>query len=110
MYINASNFAIRCVLTQPGEHNMDFHMSYASRQLNSAEKNYAITGREGLEMIFAVKNYRHYLLANKFVFFTNYQALLYLVKKPYNMGWIVQWFLMLLELNLMVVVKKGITH
>ena len=110
MHIDASNFAIGCVLAQPHEHNMDFPVSYASRQLNSAEKNYTTTEREGLGMIYAVKKYRHYLLANKFVFFTNHQALLYLVKKPCNTGRIVRWFLILLEFDFTVVVKKGITH
>ena len=89
---------------------MDFLVSYASRQLNSAEKNYTTTEREGLGMIYAVKKYRHYLLANKFVFFTDHQALLYLVNKPCNTGRIVRWFLILLEFDFTVVVKKGITH
>ena len=110
VHIDASNFAIGCVLAQPGEHNMDFQVSYANRQLNSAEKNYTTTEREGLGMIYAVKKYRHYLLANKFVFFTDHQALLYLVNKPCNTGRIVRWFLILLEFDFTVVVKKGITH
>ncbi|MCO5560567.1 hypothetical protein L7F22_014182 [Adiantum nelumboides] len=110
VHIDASNFAIGCVLAQPGEHNMDFPVSYASRQLNSAEKNYTTTEREGLGMVYAVKKYRHYLLANKFVFFTDHQALLYLVNKPRNTGRIVRWFPILLEFDFTVVVKKGITH
>ena len=64
VHIDASNFAIGCILAQPGEHNMDFPISYASRQLNSAKKNYTTTEREGLTMVYAVKNFRHYLLAN----------------------------------------------
>ena len=89
---------------------MDFPISYASRQLNSAEQNYTTIEREGLGMIYAVKKFRHYLLANKFVFFTNHQALLYLVNKPCNMGRIVWWFIILLEFDFTVVVKKGTTH
>ena len=61
-------------------------------------------------MIFAIKKYRHYLLANKFIFFTNHQALLYLVNKPCNTGKIVRWFLILLKFNFTVVVKQGKTH
>ena len=53
VHIDASAFAIGCILTQPGEKNMDFPISYASRQLNSAEKNYTTTEREGLSMIYA---------------------------------------------------------
>ena len=55
VHINASNFAIGCVLAQPGEHNMDLPVLYASRQLNSAEKNYTTIELEGLGMIYAVK-------------------------------------------------------
>ncbi|MCO5560573.1 hypothetical protein L7F22_014188 [Adiantum nelumboides] len=58
VHIYASNFAIGCVLAQLGEHNMDFLVSYASRQLNSAERYYTTTEREGLGMVYAVKKYR----------------------------------------------------
>ena len=111
VHIDASNFAIGAILAQPREKNMDFPISYASRQLNSAEQNYTTTKREGLGMIYVVKKFRHYLLAaNQFVFFTDHQALLYLVNKPCNMGQIVRWFIILLEFDFIVVVKKGTTH
>ena len=62
-------------------------------------------------MIYAFKKYRHYLLSYKFVIFTDHhQALLYLVNKPCNTGRIVGWFLIWLEFDFTVVVKKGITH
>ena len=44
------------------------------------------------------------------MFFIDHQALLYLVNKPCNTGRIVKWFLILLEFDFTVVVKKGITH
>ena len=57
VHIDASNFAIGCILAQPGDYNMDFPISYASRQLNAAEKNYTTTEREGLTMVYAVKKF-----------------------------------------------------
>ena len=110
VHIDASNFAIGCILAQPSKHNMDFPISYASRQLNSAEKNYTTTEREGLTMVYAVKKFCHYLLANQFVFFVDHQALLYLVNKPCSMGRLVRWFVILLEFDFTVVIKKGSTH
>ena len=108
--MDASKFAIGCILAQLGENKIDFPVSYASRQLNEVEKNYTTTEREGLGIVYVVKKFRHYLLANKFVFFTDHQALLYLMNKPCNTGRIVRWFLILLEFDFMIVVKKGITH
>ena len=61
-------------------------------------------------MIYAIKKFRNYLLANKFVLFIDHQALLYLVNKPCNTGCIVKWFHILLEFDFIVVIKKGITH
>ena len=78
---------------------MGFPISNGSRQLNSAEKNYTTTKREGLGMIYAVKKFCHYLFANKLVFFTDHQALLYLVNKTCNIGRIVRWFIILLEFD-----------
>ena len=75
VHIDASNFAIGCVLAQPGEHKLDYPISFASRQLNDAEINYTTTEREGLAMVYAVKKFRHYLLANQFIFFVDHQAL-----------------------------------
>ena len=109
VHIDASNFAIGCILAQPSEHNMDFPISYASRQLNMAEKNHTTTEREGLTMVYVVKKFHHYLLANKFVFFVDHQALFYLVNKQHP-GRIVRWFVILLEFDFTVAVKKGLAH
>ena len=78
--------------------------------MNDVKKNYTMTKMEGLGMIYEIKKFRHYLLATKFVFFTNHKALLHLVNKPCNTRQIARWFLILLEFDFMVAVKKGITH
>ena len=61
-------------------------------------------------MVYAVKKFWHYFLANKFNFFVDHQALLYLANKPCSTRRIVRWFLILLEFDFTVVVKKGSTH
>ena len=58
-------------------------------------------------MIYAVKKFWHYLLANPFVFYVDHQALLYLVNKPCNTGRIVRWFIILLEFDFTVCVRLG---
>lgn len=64
---------------------MDHPNSYTSGKLNKVEKNYLKTKHEGLGMIFSLQKFRHYLLANPFIFYTDHQALKYLVNKhPYH--------------------------
>jgi hypothetical protein len=55
---------------------------YASKLLNSTERNYSITEREALDMVYALHKFKHYLLGNRFVFYVNHMALVYLVSKP----------------------------
>ena len=58
---------------------LDHPIYFVSVQLNGTEQNYAtMEEHEGLTMVYVVKKFRHYLLANKFIFFTNYQPILYL--------------------------------
>lgn len=55
---------------------------------------------KGLGMVFALQKYRHYLLANPFIFYTNHQAMKYLVNKPLHHGQIVGGFFYFKNLNL----------
>ena len=66
--------------------------------------------KEGLALVCARKKFWHYLLANNFVFFVNHQALLYLVNKPCSTRKLVWWFVILLEFDFTMDVKKGSTH
>ena len=75
MHIDASGLAIGVILTQPREYGMDYPMIYNNKKLNKAERNYSTTEREALGMVFTLQKYRHYLLANLFIFYTNHQAL-----------------------------------
>jgi hypothetical protein len=49
--------------------------------LNNAKKNYTSTEGEELAMVYALNKFRHNLLGNKFVFYVDHMALLYLIKK-----------------------------
>ena len=89
---------------------MDFPVSYASKQLNSAKNNYTTTEREGLAMVYAVKTFRHYFLANHFIFFVDHHALLYLVNKPCSASRIVRWFVILLEFDFIISIKPIWSH
>jgi hypothetical protein len=83
---------------------------HASRLLNIIEHNYSTTKREALIMIFSLHKFRHYLLGNKFVFYVNHMALVYLVNKSHVLRKIARWLLLFLEYDFTVMYKPSRTH
>jgi hypothetical protein len=61
-------------------------------------------------MVFALHKFRHYLLGNKFVFYVDHMALVYLVNKPQVSRIITRWLLLFLEYDFTVVYKLSRTH
>lgn len=80
---DASNEALGAVLSQ-GKIGSDRPISYASRILKCSEKNYSTTEKELLAIVWAVKNFRPYLLSRKFTIYTDHKPLkgIFNVKDP----------------------------
>jgi hypothetical protein len=93
LHIDASCIALGVILAQPGEGNWDHPIYFASRNVYQTEGNYTTIEREGLAMVHALQNFRHYLLGGHFKFFTNHSALKYLVNKTMLEGTICRWLL-----------------
>jgi hypothetical protein len=110
VYVDASNFSIGSVLSQKDIKGHDRPIYFASRQLRAAEKNYLVTEREGLGMVYSVQKYRHYLLGYKFRFHVDHDSLKYMVNKPQLSGRIARWVLLLQEFNFLVNVQPGKRH
>jgi hypothetical protein len=58
-------------------------------------------------MVYALKNFKHYLLGKHFKMFTNHSALKYLVNKPVLGERICRWILLFQEFDFEVIVKLG---
>ena len=56
-------------------------MTYASRTLAPAERNYSQLKKEGLAIIFGVKRFHSYLFGHKFVILSDHKTLQYLFKE-----------------------------
>lgn len=80
---DASDFAISGILSQ-GNIPDDLPVSYASRTLNPAERNYSTIEKELLAIVWAVRYYRPYLYGRTFTIYTDHKPLTYLfnVKDP----------------------------
>ncbi len=61
-------------------------------------------------MVYALHNYHHYLLGNKFIFYVDHMAFFYLVKKPQVFGPIGQWLLLFFLKCFLVVYKPKKSH
>jgi hypothetical protein len=57
-----------------------------------------------------MKTFRHYFLANHFIFFVDHQALVYMVNKPFILSDITWWLLLLLEFDFEVIYKLKKEH
>ncbi len=79
---------------------------YASRLMNRVEQNYSTTHKKALAMVFSVHN----LLGNKFVYYVDHMALVYLVNKPQVSARIIRWSLLFLEYDFIVVYKPSKIH
>jgi hypothetical protein len=70
------------MLSQNVTRNNDQPIVYASKLLNKVKQNYSTTKWEASTMAFALHKFKHYLLVNKFFFYVDHMALVYLVNKP----------------------------
>jgi hypothetical protein len=86
VHVDALSITLGIVLSQPGEGDIDHPITFTSRKLSIEEKNYTTTKREGLTMVYALQNFKHYLLGSQFKMYTNHYALKYLVNKPVLVG------------------------
>jgi hypothetical protein len=61
-------------------------------------------------MVFALQKFNHYLLGNKFVFYVDHMALVYLVNKPQVSRRIAKWLLLFLKYDFTILYKLSRTH
>ena len=74
VHIDASGIALGAVLEQPRE-KMDHPIYYASKKLSTVERNYTMTKREALAMVYSLQMFTHYSLGASFKFFTDHSML-----------------------------------
>lgn len=74
--VDASDVAIGAVVQQRFENGWQ-PLSFKSRKLTSAEKNYSVYDRELLAIYDAIKHDRHFLEGRSFIVFTDHKPLIY---------------------------------
>ncbi|GBM37117.1 Retrovirus-related Pol polyprotein from transposon 17.6 [Araneus ventricosus] len=75
-------------------------IEYASRLLNSAERNYSTTEREALAVVWALNKFRGYIECSKITAAYDHQPLKWLMKLKSPSGRLARWSLQLQSFNL----------
>ena len=98
---DASAAGLGAVLEQDGH-----VIAYASRGLNKSEQQYSVIQKECLAIVYALKQFRHYLLGRSFKITTDHAPLQWLSARKME-GLLCRWALAIQEYDFQIEYKKG---
>ena len=108
LYTDASNIAVGAILLQRDSNGIERPVSFFSKKLSSAQRNYSTFERECLAVICALEHFRVYLLGRKFTLRTDHRALAWLFsKEPKASARISGWLATLMEYPIVIEYVKG---
>ncbi|XP_074305170.1 uncharacterized protein LOC141640182 [Silene latifolia] len=103
---DASDFAIGAVLGQKDD-KASYVIQYASSLLNDAQRNYTVTEKEFLAVVYAIEKFRAYLLGAKVIIYTDHKSIRQLVDKKDTKARLMRWVLLLSEFDIEIKDKQG---
>ena len=103
---DASAIGIGAVLSQV-QNGVEQPIAYACRGLSKSERNYSVTKRELLAVVFYCKYFRHYLITRKFKLCTDHTAQKWLQTFKDAIGMWAKWQNTLAEFNKEIVHRAG---
>jgi hypothetical protein len=75
--------------------------------LSAAEKNYSVSERECLGIVFGISRFERYLYGRKFILETDHQPLAYLAQAKLSNGRLMRWSLFLQQYQMQIRYVKG---
>ena len=103
---DACDTGLGAVLLQ--DHNGTlFPVAYGSRKLSKAERNYSVTEKECLGIVFGITKFEKYLYGRKFTLQTDHQPLAYLAQARAHNGRLMRWSLFLQQYQMVTQYIKG---
>ena len=106
---DASAYGIGAVLSQE-QNGQEKVIAYASRTLTRAQRNYCVTRRELLAVVFFVRYFRPYLYGRHFTIRTDHGSLRWLINFRNPEGQVARWLQILGEYDYEIVHRAGKSH
>jgi hypothetical protein len=103
---DASDYAVGVVLGQRVNKKLNV-IHYASKTLDSAQRNYATTEKEFLVVVLACDKFRSYIVDSKVIVHTDHAAIKYLMEKKDAKPRLIRWVLLVQEFDLYITDRKG---
>jgi hypothetical protein len=108
--MDASNVGISAVLFQRDDHNTPIIVRFAARALTKTERNYSATKKELLALVYALTNFRNYILGYKFKAWTDHRALTFMLSQKKTNQLIEQWYETLSEYDFEIQHIQGVSN
>jgi hypothetical protein len=90
---DASDYVVGAVLGQTKD-KKHHDIAYASKTLTGPQLNYATTEKELLAVVYAIDEFRSYLVGAKVIVYTDHVALKYLLTKKDAKPRLIRWILL----------------
>jgi hypothetical protein len=97
LYLVSNSQAIGALIAQENDNGVEQPIYYVSRTLKDAESRYPGAEQSCLALIYASQRLRHYFLAHKVQLMTKSHPIRSLLQRPVLSGRLAQWFLQLLQ-------------
>ena len=109
LYTDCSNQAAGAVLCQK-QGSVERVISYAGRKLSDSEKNFSITEKECLSLVFGVKHFDCYLRHTSFDAVVDHAALKWLFSLKQPTGRLARWIAFLQSYKINIMYRPGHSH
>ena len=107
---DASEVGIGAVLSQVQPDGSEAVVAYASRTLTKPERNYCVTRKELLAVIYFIEHFRPYILGNSFILRTDHSSLKWLWNFKEPEGQVARWIQKLQEYTFTIIHRPEKKH
>ena len=110
LHTDASDLGLGAVLMQDDDDGHLHPIAFASKLLNPAQRNYTVTDRECLAMVWALEHFNTYVEGHKYTIVTDHAALTYLKNITHTKQRMHRLALKLQPYELSIEYKPGVKH